>query len=211
MNNYAHTIKTWDQLAQQYQDGFMDLNIYDESYTMFCDLLEKKNARILEIGCGPGNITNFLLSKRPDFKIHATDAAPSMLALAKINNPSITFEMLDARNIDKLKTKFDAIVCGFCLPYLSKTDCNKFIKNASQLLNINGLLYISIIEGDYKLSKVETSTDGKHSMNTYYYSEDFFTKIFLLNNLSIDKTIRVAYNRNNFEQSSHLIFIARKL
>jgi 2-polyprenyl-3-methyl-5-hydroxy-6-metoxy-1,4-benzoquinol methylase len=70
----------------------MDLSLYDESYDDFCQLLQKKNASILEIGCGPGNVTKYLLGKRPDYKIHATDAAPSMLALAKINNPTAKVE-----------------------------------------------------------------------------------------------------------------------
>jgi trans-aconitate methyltransferase len=135
MDKYEVTIKTWDLLAQKYQDGFMDLNLYDESYDVFCELLEKKSASILELGCGPGNITKYLLNKRPHYKIHATDAAPSMIALARKNNPTATFEVIDTRNISELKNKYDAIVCGFCLPYLSETDCIKLIEDSFQLLN----------------------------------------------------------------------------
>jgi ubiquinone/menaquinone biosynthesis C-methylase UbiE len=210
MNKYSKTIKTWDKLAQKYQDLFMDLNIYDESYDVFCELLEKKDASILEIGCGPGNITKCLLNKRPAYKIHATDAAPSMLALAKINNPTATFELLDARNINELKNKFDAIVCGFCLPYLSENDCIKLIKDSNQLLNKNGLVYISMIEGDYNQSKMETSGDGQHSMFVYYYNTAFISKTLKSNDFKIEKIISLPFTKGNGEQSTHLIFIARK-
>jgi ubiquinone/menaquinone biosynthesis C-methylase UbiE len=147
MDKYERTIKTWDKLAEKYQDVFMDLSLYDDSYDAFCALLLKKDATILELGCGPGNITKYLLNKRPDYKIHATDAAPSMLALAEKNNPTATFEVLDCRNISVLKNKFDAVVCGFCLPYLSETDCFKLIKDSFQLLLHAGLVYISMIDG----------------------------------------------------------------
>jgi len=210
MDKYEVTIKTWDLLAQKYQDGFMDLNLYDESYDVFCELLEKKSASILELGCGPGNITKYLLNKRPHYKIHATDAAPSMIALARKNNPTATFEVIDTRKISELKNKYDAIVCGFCLPYLSETDSVKLIKDSFQLLNDGGLVYISMIEGNYSQSKLETSSDGKHSMFVHYYNEAFIYNIFEKNNFSIVKIIRIPYTRGNGEQSTHLIFISRK-
>src|SRR5690606_11871580 len=108
----------------------------------------KGSAKILEIGCGPGNITKYLLFKRPDFNIYGIDIAPKMIALAKSNNPTANFNIMDARQISSLKTKFDGIVCGFCLPYLSNTDCEKLIFDSFNLLNNNGLIYISFAEGD---------------------------------------------------------------
>ena len=188
----------------------MDLTLYNESYDAFCLLLEKKDATILELGCGPGNITKYLLNKRPDYKIHATDAAPSMLLLAKKNNPTATFEVLDCRNIRVLKNKFDAIVCGFCLPYLSETDGIQLIKDGYHLLHHDGLIYISIIEGDYGQSKLETSSDGQHSMFVHYYSEAFMTRIFEANQFSIEKIIRIPYARGHGEESVHLVFIGKK-
>ncbi len=47
---------------------FMNLDLYNDSYDTFCDQVKIKNATILEIGCGPENITKYLLKKRLDFK-----------------------------------------------------------------------------------------------------------------------------------------------
>jgi ubiquinone/menaquinone biosynthesis C-methylase UbiE len=210
MDKYAQTIKSWDQLAQQYQDAFMDLSLYDESYDDFCQLLQKKNASILEIGCGPGNVTKYLLNKRSDFKIHATDVSPSMLKLAKKNNPTATIEVLDARNINQIQNNFDAILCGFCLPYLNEVNVKNLIKDSAQLLDPQGLIYISLIEGDYMQSKLETSSDKPHTMFVHYYSELFISAALESNYFSIEKIIRIPYPNKNGVQSSHLIFIARK-
>ena len=63
MDKYRETFETWNKVAQLYEDKFMDLDLYNDTYDQFCELLLKKNASILEIGCGPGNITKYLLSK----------------------------------------------------------------------------------------------------------------------------------------------------
>jgi predicted TPR repeat methyltransferase len=133
-----------------------------------------------------------------------------MLALAEKNNPTATFELLDCRNIREIKNKFDAVVCGFCLPYLSETDGIKLIKDSYQLLHHDGLIYISIIEGDYSQSKLETSSDGQHSMFVHYFSEAFMTSTLEANHFSIVKIIRIAYARGNSEPSVHIVMIAKK-
>ncbi len=133
-----------------------------------------------------------------------------MLALAEKNNPTTTFEVLDCRNIRTLNNKFDAIVCGFCLPYLAETDVTQLIKDSFQLLHHAGLIYISIIEGDYSQSKLETSSDGQDSMFVHYYNEAFMTSAFEANHFSIVKIIRIAYSRGNSEPALHMVIIAKK-
>ena len=68
MDNFNETKNTWNKLANLYQERFMDLNIYNESYDLFIEKLLTKNSNILEIGCGPGNISKYLLSKNPNLK-----------------------------------------------------------------------------------------------------------------------------------------------
>jgi 2-polyprenyl-3-methyl-5-hydroxy-6-metoxy-1,4-benzoquinol methylase len=75
MNRYTTTFNTWNKIASAYQDTFMELDLYDDTYDIFCNHLSKKNAAILEIGCGPGNITKYLLLKNSRFNIKAIDAA----------------------------------------------------------------------------------------------------------------------------------------
>lgn len=178
MDHYKHTIQTWDTLASAYQEKFMHLDLYNDSYDAFCRLVDKPGARIFEIGCGPGNITRYLLSQRPDFNILATDAAPNMVELAQKNCPEAKFEVLDARNIDQINQRFDAVVCGFCLPYLSKTDVENLIKNCAALLDSGGIFYLSAIEGDYGQSGMVTGSTGQ-SLFIHYYSEaELLTALF---------------------------------
>ena len=66
MDRYKETFDTWNRIAVLYQDKFMDLDLYNETYDYICDSISKVNPKILEIGCGPGNIAKYLLAKRPD-------------------------------------------------------------------------------------------------------------------------------------------------
>jgi cyclopropane fatty-acyl-phospholipid synthase-like methyltransferase len=209
MDNYKHTFQTWDQLASQYQEKFMDLALYNDTYDLFCQEIETRNARVLEVGCGPGNITKYLLSKRPDLQIEAIDISPNMIKLAQANNPTADFKLMDCREIDTFTIPVDAIVCGFCMPYLSKEDTEKFIKDSAALLTKGGTLYFSTIEGSYARSGYETSSDGKHKMFVHYYEEAYLQEILKQNGFHLVHLERKQYPKKE-EITTHLIFIARK-
>ena len=207
MNKYQITFNTWNNVADLYQKHFMDLDLYNDSYDAFCDRIAP-NPKILEIGCGPGNITKYILNKRPDFDLLAIDVAPNMIDLAKENNPTANFKVMDCREIDKLSEKFEAIICGFCLPYLSKEDCEKFITNCSNLLNKDGQIYLSVAEGDYQKSGFQTGSTGDKTY-FYYYKEDFLVAELEKNGFEDIELIRKVYLRGE-EEEIHLIVMGRK-
>ncbi|MEO6303030.1 MAG: class I SAM-dependent methyltransferase [Bacteroidia bacterium] len=208
MDPYKITFETWNKIANIYQEKFMDLDLYNDTYDLFCSHL-KTSSKILEIGCGPGNITRYLLHKRPDLKIEGVDVAPNMIALAKENNPAADFKVMDCRNLNTVTEKFDAILCGFCMPYLSKDACTKLIKDSSALLNTNGLFYFSTIEGDYSRSGYESGSSGDQAF-VYYYRENDLSELLKENNFETVELIQKHYQKTETELSTHLIFIARK-
>ena len=210
MDNYKKTFQTWDKVASIYGDKFMDMDLYNDTYDIFCQLVKITNPTIFEIGCGPGNITKYMSGKRPDFKIEAIDTSPNMIELAKKNNPAALFTVMDCREIDKLMSTFDGVVCGFCMPYLSKGDCIKLIKDCSTLLNSAGLFYFSVIENDYNKSSFETSSDGQHTMFIYYHQEDYLMLALKENNFEILELIRKNYLKNDGTAQLNLIVIAKK-
>ncbi|MGC4102127.1 class I SAM-dependent methyltransferase [Ferruginibacter sp.] len=210
MDHYQHTIQTWDQLADLYQDKFMDLDLYDDTYDIFCDLIPSPNARLFEIACGPGNITRYMHRKRPDLVIEATDVSPNMIQLAKENVPEASFSVMDCRDIGKLQPGFDAILCGFCMPYLSKNDALQFIKDSAHLLNSGGVFYCSIIEDKYDNSTFETSSNGQFTMFIYYHEAGYLQKALEENNMQVLHLIRKQYPKKDGSSQVNLIIIAKK-
>ena len=62
MINNHDSIALWDKIAKWYEDIFMHFDLYNNSYNHLCRLLPQPKAEILEIGCGPGNISRYLLN-----------------------------------------------------------------------------------------------------------------------------------------------------
>jgi 2-polyprenyl-3-methyl-5-hydroxy-6-metoxy-1,4-benzoquinol methylase len=209
MDRYKETFETWNKVASLYQDRFMDLDLYNETYDFVCNSITGKNAKLLEIGCGPGNITKYLLSLRPDFDIFAIDIAPNMIELAKKNNPTASFAIMDSRHIDEIKTKYDGIVCGFCLPYLSHNDSQKLIADCYNLLNEDGLIYLSFVEGDPDKSNFQTGSSGDRSYFYFYNLNDLQTQL-AENNFDDFKMFKVKYKKNETDIDIHTILTARK-
>lgn len=209
MDKYQETFDTWNKVASLYEDKFMDLNLYDESYDLICNSIVPKRARLLEIGCGPGNITKYLLSKRPDFDIFGIDIAPNMVQLAKKNNPTANFAVMDSRQINKLGTTYDGIICGFCLPYLSHTDVVKLIADSYELLNNKGLLYLSFVKGNPDRSGYQTSSSGDR---VYFYFHDLaeLSKELITLKFQDVKIFNVEFKKSESETDIHTILIATK-
>ena len=171
MDKNKIAVDLFDQFADLYQTKFMDVSLYHDTFDLFCHHLPQKHAEILELACGPGNITHYLLQQRPDFQILATDLAPKMLELAAQNNPTAQFALLDARKITSLAKQFDGLMCGFCLPYLSKTEAIQLIADAAKILKPKGLIYLSTMEDAYEKSDWKTGSTGTQIFQHFHEAE----------------------------------------
>ena len=210
MDSYENNSITWNNLALAYQEQFMDLSLYDDTYDLFCELIKKKGPSIFEIGCGPGNITKYLLAKRPDFHVRAIDIAPNMVRLAQENNPEAHVSVMDCRNLSSLTALFDGIVIGFCIPYLSSKDCVLLIAECARLLSKNGILYLSIPEADADGSGFQAASDGSNKMYVSRYSEKFINGLLEQNNFKPIELIRKNYKKKDGTIEIHQVFLAGK-
>ncbi len=92
-----------------------------------------------------------------------------MIELAKMNNPNASFAIMDCRQISNLTKKYDAIIYESCLPYESQTDVENLIFDAKNLLNDNGILYTSFVEGDPNKSGFQIGSNGDRSYLYYHF------------------------------------------
>lgn len=205
MDKNQIAVNVFDKLANLYQEKYMDTTQYHVTFDLFCAAVKQQNADVLEVACGPGNITQYLLKKRPDFKILGTDLAPNMVRLAAQNNPEAEFQILDCRNIADLGKQYDAIVCGFCLPYISKEESVQWIKDAAQILKPNGVLYISTMEDDYNKSGMQTGSTGDQ-LYMYFHEADYLLEALTENGLRLLDLQRIA----NGYTISDLVVVATK-
>ncbi|MGF6849756.1 ubiquinone/menaquinone biosynthesis C-methylase UbiE [Chitinophaga sp. W3I9] len=206
MDKLQQAINVFDKRAVQYQDKFMDVALYHDSFDLFCNSIPKQEAAVLEIACGPGNITKYLLQQRPDIHVLGIDLAPNMLELARSNNLSAEFILMDARDILRLNKLFEGIMCGFCLPYLSREEAVKMIGDAARLLAPGGVFYISTMEDDYARSGIQRSSAGDE-LYMYYHQADYLVNALKENGFKIMDLQRKQYPAADGSTTTDLIII----
>ncbi len=209
-DKYQTTVGTFNKLAEQYQAKYMDFDFYVDTYEAFCRLLPSGQASLFEIGCGPGNISSYLLGKRPELRLFGIDLAPNMVALARQNNPGARFEVMDSRQVDQVPGPFDAVLCGFCTPYLAKADVTKLVADCRKLLSEGGIFYLSTMEGEDSRSGMQSNSQGDQ-VYIHYYQLAFLEALLVANGFEIIEVKRKAFPVEAGEPVTDLFIYARAI
>jgi len=208
MNSYKETIATWNEIANLYQDKFMDLDIYDTTYQSFCILLPKEKPSILELGCGPGNVTKKIIQFAPNSTILATDISENMLQLTKKNNPSVRTKKLDIRNLATINKRFDGIIAGFVLPYVLKNDRLDVFKSLVDKLYDDGVLYLSF-EARINEDLIFKRNESDKGMHFQYHNKYTVLEELLKLDLQLISEFKIPYHQNDSGEI-HTVYILKK-
>jgi 2-polyprenyl-3-methyl-5-hydroxy-6-metoxy-1,4-benzoquinol methylase len=210
LDNNKISVDTFNRLAEKYQQKYMDYDFYTDTYDVLCELLEDDDAAILDIACGPGNIAHYLLNKRPGFRIDGIDLAPRMIELATINNPTASFEVMDSRDIASIGKTYDAVISGFCTPYLDREAVARLIADVRGLLKEGGVFYLSTMEDAYEKSGFQSSDNGD-SVYIHYYPIDYLERCLVANGFRIVETRRKAFRPEKGPPATDLFIFARAI
>jgi len=210
MTHQEESFNTWNKVASLYSNKFMNLEIYNATYDAFCDSLKDENSSVLDVACGPGNISKYILKKSPELSILGLDTSPNMIDLAKSNNPGAEFLVMDARTMTSFPQKFDGIIAGFYLPYLTEKETADFFSTCFQLLNSNAVLYCSFVDGNSESSGFKTGSSGDRVYFNYHQLETI-TQLLHKNQFENPKVYKVNYLQNDGSSEIHCILISKKL
>ncbi|HRP58732.1 MAG TPA: hypothetical protein PK833_00375 [Vicingus sp.] len=115
---------------------------------------------------------------------------------------------MDSRQINLLNEKYDGIIVGFCLPYLSTTESNELISASYNLLNKNGLIYLSFVEGNPENSDFKVGSGGR--VYFHYHQLNELKKQLTKTTFNQLKTFKVKYKTSETTFDTHTILIAKK-
>ena len=154
-----------------------------------------KDSKILDLGCGSGQIAA-LLELKEFTNITMVDNATKMLDIARRNFPKTNIIEDDISNLTKLNQSYDVIFANMSLHWCS--DINAAIKNAKYYLKPNGKIFISIpSENSFKeLHEINKKLKNKlklgplinpenlrsHKIHIKKYSQSFDSLLELLKN-----------------------------
>lgn len=99
-------ISHWDQVAKK-RDSWRGMGIwYHHRLMEIYKFLVSPNQRILEIGCGTGDL---LANLSPSHGV-GIDFSPEMITRARQRHPKLEFHQLDAHDLSSLNDEFDIII-----------------------------------------------------------------------------------------------------
>lgn len=200
----------YESSASAYADRFMEMDLYNDLYDYFSSLLSEGDA-LLDIGCGPGNISSYLQSKIAGLEIHGLDFSEPMLSIAKDNIDGGTFYCMDCRDVAQIGRTFDAVISGFCTPYLTQEECGKLIKDIGKITSTNGVVYLSTMEGTQDDSGYEkTSFAGDQEVFINYHEEAFIRQALDDAGFKVKKFDKKEYLEADGGITYDLVFIAQK-
>ncbi|WP_433378939.1 class I SAM-dependent methyltransferase [Actinoplanes sp. CA-142083] len=104
----------WDVYARCY-DAVARLRPYEKMVLEIAREVPERPGRVLDAGCGTGNLTRALAAKHPR-EIVAADLSAAMLRRSQRKNPGATYVRADLDgDLAEVSGVFDVIVCGHVL------------------------------------------------------------------------------------------------
>jgi ubiquinone/menaquinone biosynthesis C-methylase UbiE len=207
MDRSKHAADVFNKLADLYTEKYMNVDMYADSLDIFCELAEN-NASVLELACGPGNVTAYILNKRPDLKILGADLAPNMLDIAREKNPDAVFTLMDCREISKLARTYDAVICAFGLPYLSQEEALKLMSDVGGILEKGGLFYLSFMEDDHARSGIQKGSTGDE-LYMNYHEEGYIVNALKKNGFTVVDLRRKTYAGPDAKPVTDLVILTK--
>ena len=108
-------------------------------------LSSPKGKRILEIGCGMGELSVFLAKKGAE--VTAIDIGPGLIkaaeSLSKANKVKIKYLVANAAELPFEDEQFDCVICICVLHHLSQEDLRKAVSEFRRVLKKRGSLLLS--------------------------------------------------------------------
>jgi ubiquinone/menaquinone biosynthesis C-methylase UbiE len=201
------TIKSYDQSAVAYENTIATITNYDESYGCFFGLLNKDDS-VLDLACGPANISSKLKQALPDAFITGVDLSEKMVELAKRNVPDGNFITADIVSY-KSENPNNAIIIGFALPYLTFEESQSLIENTRFNLYDNGKIYISFMDGE-KEGYERPSFNQSVQLYIYYHKHARIRNLLQNNGFKILKEWIIDYLELDGSVTKDIVIIAEK-
>jgi tRNA (cmo5U34)-methyltransferase len=125
---------------------FKVMPCYEEMMQSLIDALPfntKDRLRIVDLGCGTGNLSKKLILTYPNARIICIDMADNMLKMAKTklkNNSNVTFLLSDILDF-AYKGKYDVVVASMVLHHIESKDKPRFYRKIYNSLSKRGVFF----------------------------------------------------------------------
>jgi trans-aconitate methyltransferase len=133
--NRTRTSITWD--AQLYGANSAHHRSFDAGFLE--SLQTVPTSRILDVGCGTGELAERLAELAPDGRVVGIDASGSMIREAKLRHPGVTFVECAAQDLTRELGCFDLAVSTAVLHWVPESDHDLVLRRVREVLVPGGV------------------------------------------------------------------------
>jgi cyclopropane fatty-acyl-phospholipid synthase-like methyltransferase len=198
---------TYNKIAVDWFKDHKNDDWWVEGTNFFISLL-KKGGRVLDVGCGAGVKSKYLLSK--SLEVIGIDFSEKFIEIAAKEVPEAKFLLLDMKDINMLGIKFDGIFAQASLLHIAKKDVVDVLFKFVESLAPDGCLYIAV-KGLREGGKEEETIEE----NDYGYKYERFFSFYTMDELKkylSDLGLNVVYENSKIVgRTNWLQIVAKKL
>ena len=146
-------MKIWDFWAKRYNKLWVQKYSLEPTRKYIKSQLNlDKELKILDLGCGPGELIEDILKINPNVNISGLDYSQAMLDVSKKRNPSVRHIHLDVADLHRFNEEFDIIISSHSFPYWK--DQRKVMEDLHNILRPNGKIIIGFASGETLYDKL---------------------------------------------------------
>lgn len=188
----------YNAIAQIFSDTYSSIKPCLPYVDDFVSRLKGKNKKVFEVGCGDGQLLNYLSNRGLD--VIGLDFSKNLLAIAKKKYPNLTFINNDICDY-KTKEKFDGIISKDVLFHIPDEDLVKVLNNIKNMLTKNGKFCVIMDMPKEEGEQIFVEElDERYKIYYNYMSPEKIEKILIDSGFIIDDKV---ISNNNDEASSY--------
>lgn len=146
-DHLAATRASYDAVAENYTEfvsGLLEANpMMRATLGAFAELVD---GPVVETGCGPGQITNYLASL--GVRIHGIDLAPRMVEIARTAYPELRFEVGSMTDLDLPDGELGGLIAWYSIHHLPPAELPAVFAGFHRVLSEGSRLLIGTHAGD---------------------------------------------------------------
>ena len=140
-NEKENSLEYWDNIHSKYERNEIKL---DDWLDKFETIIDSCSTPILDLGCGSGNDTLYLINKNK--QVISCDQSSNAINNIKKNFPEVydtkCFNMLDGMPFDN--NSFELIIADLCLHYFKEKDTFELLNEIRRILTVGGRLIFQV-------------------------------------------------------------------
>lgn len=174
MDKSKFAVSTYNRIADKYTQRYFNDLTDAPCIDKFLALLPK-GAKVLDIGCGPGTFTKYLVEK--GFDAEGIDLSSEMLRIAKEKVPKAKFTLMDMRELAYSNEDFDGLLAAYSLIHIPSEEIPATLKGFYRILKSGGVLLIIAPKGEPDKIVDEPLKEGE-KIFINFFTKNRLTKFF---------------------------------